>query len=225
MARARYKWYPEHFMRLTLQSQLMGDVVVIRCEGRIVAGAEVEALQNEFNAQTKISGSSVLLVKKVVLQLAGTDFIDSSGLGALVHMSGVLKAAAGELKLCELSPFVLRVLQVTNLLSVFHAYASEKEAMGAFSDASRSHATGGKSETGILCIDPSSTLLAYISVLMKRSDYTVHTTRYPGEIMTLVTATMPRVVISGPGVPDFSTAEAGQAGVDLVKSVKALLTA
>src|ERR1700689_2676664 len=113
-------------MPLTLESQLMGDVVVIRCQGRIVAGAEVDALQAEFEKQIPIS-------RKVVLQLAETDFIDSSGLGALVRVFSVLKGAGGDLKMCHLSPRVLRVLEITNLLNIFRTYPSEKDAIAEFS--------------------------------------------------------------------------------------------
>jgi anti-sigma B factor antagonist len=238
-------------MRLTLQSQLMQDVVVIRCQGRIVAGDEVEALQAELEKQTKIPGTKLLKVKRVVLQLAEADYIDSSGLAALVRLFGVLRAAGGGLKLCQLSPHVLRVLQVTNLLSLFLTYSSEREAIEAFSNASRSaHETLGSSGTRIVCIDSSSDLLAYLSVLLKRSGYEVFTTRHLADAMTLVHATRPRVVICGPGImglptgtaavaqfrqsgpnvqilflpSDFSTAEAGQAGVDLVKRVQSMLT-
>jgi len=237
-------------MQLTLQSQLMADVLVIRCQGRIVAGAEVEALHAELEKQTKIPGTNFLKAKRVVLQLAEADYIDSSGVGALVRMFGVLRAAGGGLKLCQLSPFVLRVLQVTNLLSVFLTYSSEGEAIEAFSKVPRSpHEALGSSRTRIVCVDSSSDLLAYVSALFKNSGYDVLTTRRLADAITLVQATKPRVVICGPGVlgfptsetalekfrqsgpnvqilllpSGFSTAEAGQAGVDLVNRVEALL--
>jgi anti-anti-sigma factor len=250
-SRSNRDGFYEPAMRLTLQSQLMEDVVVIRCRGRIVAGDEVDALLAELEKQTKIPGTNILTVKRVVLQLAEADYIDSSGLGALVRLFGVLRAAGGDLKLCELSPVVLRAFQVTNLLSVFPTYPSEREAIDAFSKGQRSsHEAVGTSKTRIVCIDTSSDLLAYVNALLKRSGYEIFTTRYLGEAMTLVNATQPRVVICGPGVlglptgeaavekfrqnwpnvqilhlpSDFSTAEAGQAGVDLVNRVQSLLT-
>src|SRR4051812_8188043 len=157
-------------MRLTLHSQLMEDVVVIRCQGRIVAGAEVEALQAELEKQTKLPGTNFLKAKRVVLQLAEADYIDSFGVGVLVRMFSVLRAAGGGLKLCQLSPFVFRVLQVTNMLSVFLTYSSEREAIEAFSKVPRSpHDVLGSSRTRIVCIDSSSDLLAYVSALFKSS--------------------------------------------------------
>jgi hypothetical protein len=188
----------------------------------------------------------------VVLQLEETDFIDSSGLGSLVRMLGVLRAAGGDFKLCHLSPFVLKVLEVTNLTSVFLIYASEKEAIDAFGTGARSAVVGQDStRTRVVCVDTSSDLLAYLDALLKRSGYEVFSTRYAGEAATLVTATKSSVVICGPGMlaspiaetsleklrksspnvrvmrlpPDFSTAHAGEAGVDLVHSLQNLLTA
>ena len=233
-------------MQLTLQSQLMEDVVVIRCQGRIVAGAEVEALQAELEKQTNF-----LKAKRVVLQLAEADYIDSSGLGVLVRLFAMLRAAGGGLKLCQPSPFVLRVLQNTNLLSIFLTYFSESEAIAAFSKVSRSPLEAvGFSGTRIVCVDSSSDLLAYVGALFRSSGYDIFTTRRLGDAMTLVHATKPRVVICGPGMlalptgeaalakfrqsgpdvqilllpSDFSTAEAGQAGMDLVNRVQSLLT-
>lgn len=70
-------------MRLTLQSQTVGDVVVVRCQGRIISGDEVRSLQLELERLTQVR-------KKVVLQLAEVSHIDSSGLGALVRHFGML---------------------------------------------------------------------------------------------------------------------------------------
>ena len=236
--------------RLSFHSHKVGDVAVIRCQGRIVAGPEVDALQAEVDKQTRLPGMSMLAVKKVVLQLAETEFVDSSGLGALVRLFGVLRAAGGDLKLCELSPFVLKVLQVTNLLSVFLTYATEAEAIEAFGGGLRSaHAGQGSSKTRIVCIDPSRDLLAYLDALLKRSGYEVFTTRSSGEAVTLISATRAAAAICGPGMmaaatgeftvekirkaapqvrilklsADFSTAAAGDAGVALINNLQALL--
>lgn len=239
-------------MRLTLQSQKFGDVVVIRCEGRIVAGPEVEALEAEVGRQTRVPGSRMLATRKVLLNLAETSFIDSSGMGALVRLLGVFRSAECDLKLCDLSPFVLRVLQITHLTSVFSTYATEADALEAFSKRiGAADTTHGTFATRIVCIDTSKDLLAYLSALLHGPGYEVLTTRHPGEAITLVSATKPKLVIFGPGTmrtpmgaeaidrlrktspgvgtlvlpPDFSTAEAGDAGFDLVTQVQSLLKA
>jgi anti-sigma B factor antagonist len=237
-------------MRLTLHSQLIQDVAVIRCEGRIVWGAEVDALEAELEKQTKIPGTKVFKVKRVVLQMAQVNFIDSSGLGALVRMAGVMRAAGGDVRLCELSPTVFKVLQITKLSGVFTISGSEREALDAYFKAPGSpYGSIAPTTDNIVCVDPSKDLLAYLKALLKGAGYETATARTVKEGITLANAMKPRVVICGPGLPglpggeeavagfrrmgpnlhvlvlpsDFSTAEAGQAGADLVEQVKALL--
>ena len=228
-------------MQLNLQNLKIGDVVVIRCQGRIVAGAEISSLQLELETLTRVT-------KDVVLQLEEISFIDSAGLGALVRLFGVLRANGGDLKLCQLSPFLLQVLQVTNLLRIFPIYASESEAIQAFSKGPQfREEIFAEARTRIVCSDTSHDLLAYLSALLKRAGYEVFTTRNPSDAMMFVRVTRPRVLICGAGMQtnefamkgfreidpkvqllllssDFSTAEAGQAGIDLVNRVRLLLS-
>jgi anti-anti-sigma factor len=229
-------------MQLILQTQKMGNAAVIRCKGRLVTGDEIRALQMEVENLTPST-------KQIALQLAEVNFIDSGALGALVRLFGVLRNTGGDLRLCEVSPFVLQVLQATNLDRVFHLYVSEREAIGASSvrgphpeDASRPF------RARVVCIDTSSDLLAYLRVLLQRSGYDVFTTRQPSDAVIFVKTTQSSIVICGPGmssnepalrnfrqsapnVPllmlplDFSTAEASHAGMDLVKRVQTLLNA
>lgn len=234
-------------MRLTLQSQKVGDVVVIRCQGRIVAGAEVEALEAEVSQQTKLPGSRLLSTRKVLLNLAETVFIDSSGMGALVHMLGVLRATDCDLRLCELTPFVLRVLQMTKLVGVLPNYSTEAEALAAFASTGMHAANPTQSsQSRVVCVDTSNEVLAYISAILQRQGYEVLTTKYAGEAVTLVIATSPKLVICGPGMmrspvgeesvekmrkaapearilvlsEDFSTTEAGDAAAEFVAQVE-----
>jgi anti-anti-sigma factor len=227
-------------MPLSLEHQKLRDVVVIRCKGRIVVGAEVNALQLELEKST-------VLTKNVVLNLGEVSFLDSVGLGALVRNFGGLRAKGGDLKLCQVPPILLQVLQVTNLLRVFPIYASEEEAIQAFSKGPQfQEETFGTANTRILCIDSSRDLLAYLSALLKRSGYEVVTTRNPSDALLLVRVTHAHLLICGPGIQpnesamksfsdlgskvqllllpvDFSTEDAGQAGADLVNRVRSLL--
>ncbi len=228
-------------MELNLQNQKFDDIVVVRCQGRIVVGAEITSLQQELEKLT-------VLTKKVVLHVGEVTFIDSVGLGALVRQFGTLRAKGGDLKLCQVSPFLLQVLQVTNLLRIFPMHASEAEAIQAFSKGKQfQEETFESSKTRIVCIDPSHDLLAYLSALLKRSGYEAITTRNPSDALLFMRVTRPQVLICGPGMQanepamkrfaeakpkvqilhlpsDFSTGEAGQAGMDLVSRIRQLLS-
>ncbi len=239
-------------MPLTFESQLIDKFVVIRCKGRITLGEEVQALEGEVDRLTKVDGSNYYRAKHVVLQLAETDFLDSSGLGCLLRLYGVLRAAGGGLNLCRMQPKVLKVIEITNLGGVFPAYASEEEATAAFSGAGQgADRRFDSSKIRVVCIDTSKDVLAGLNALLTRAGYAVFTTRYIGEAVTLVKTTQPRIVVCGPGmmaVPnagaiidnfgqsgekldvvklpsDFYTADAGQAGQDLLAQVQKLAAA
>jgi anti-anti-sigma factor len=227
-------------MRLTLQSQKIGEVALIRCQGRLVVGEEVSALQIEIEKH-------ILETKKYVLQLGAVSFVDSGGLGALVRLVGTLRAHHGDVRLCQVSPFVQNVLQATNLLGVFPIYSTEQEALASFTQRRvPREAYAWSANTKVLCIDTSSDLLAYMAAVLKRAGFEVKTTRYLADASTLLTATKPRVVICGPGVQsttpafenfrcldtraqflllpaDFHSSDACDAGLDLINRLQSLL--
>jgi anti-anti-sigma factor len=228
-------------VQLNLQSQFRSDVVVIRCSGRITARDEARALQLEVEKHT-------LETKKFVLQLEGVTFLDSGGLGALVRLVGTLRAGRGDLKLCQLSPFLKKVFETTKLAGVFHIYASEKEAIDSFSHRqTHPQASPHPSTPKVLCVESSGDLLAYLSVLLKRSGYDVMTTNNLGDASTFMKAAKPALIICGPSAQtnasafekfrlshpnvellllplDFHATEASEAGVNLVHRIQSLLS-
>jgi anti-sigma B factor antagonist len=227
-------------MQLELLSLKTGNVIVIRCQGRLVVGEEVTALQSEIDKRSLES-------KRFVLHLGEVNYLDSGGLGALVRIAGSLRAFRGDLKLCELSKQVAQILQVTNLHSVFRTYASEDDAITAFSDGPHAaEAAAITSKKKVVCVDPSTDLLAYLNALLRRAGYEVFTSRHVSDAVTLVRVTRPSMIIGGPGLhanpsaieklrpadphvhllmleSNYSTTEAEQAGSDLLSMVHTLL--
>lgn len=112
-------------MELKLHVARHANVAVIRCEGRIVFGQEVDELRLTVLSLLKQTN-------RVVLQLAGIQQIDSEGLAALVGLFISARNRGGELKLAELSPKSRDLLRVTRLDEVFGRYKSEREAIASF---------------------------------------------------------------------------------------------
>src|ERR1700736_1986283 len=136
-------------MLFSVHSEKVGGVAVIHCQGRLVVSEGVRALQEEVEKHT-------LETKKYVLDLGAVSYVDSGGLGALVRLMGTLRAHRGDLKLCQVSPFVQNVLRATNLHGLFCIHDTEKEALEDFAKrtaAVEPHA--GLSNTNVLCFDPS----------------------------------------------------------------------
>lgn len=98
--------------------------VVIRPEGRLNMVA-APALRKQLHALVD-SGNP-----RLVVDLGGTEFIDSSGLGALISGLKVARQAGGDLRIAAPTAQIVEVLKLTNLNKVLRSHQS---ADGAFDD-------------------------------------------------------------------------------------------
>jgi anti-sigma B factor antagonist len=112
-------------MQLKLSTRTVKGVLVLDCEGRIVFGEESADLRDTVKM---LIGQS----KRIVLNLAGVNYIDSGGLGTLVALYTTAQNAGSSIKLCNLTQRVGDLLQVTKLLTIFEVYDSEEKAIDAF---------------------------------------------------------------------------------------------
>lgn len=69
---------------------------------------------------------------KLIVDLGATEFVDSSGLGALVSCLKKARQAGGDLKLCAVGEQVQMVLDLTNLSRVLRPRATVAEAVAEF---------------------------------------------------------------------------------------------
>jgi anti-sigma B factor antagonist len=67
----------------------------------------------------------------VILNMAGVEFINSSGIGVLVSALKEVRLAQGHLVLCNLAQYVQEIFEVTQLSNIFELHASEDEARDA----------------------------------------------------------------------------------------------
>jgi anti-sigma B factor antagonist len=65
---------------------------------------------------------------RIVVDLSGVDFIDSSGLGALIAGLKTSRQAGGDLRLAAAGEQVLTVLGLTNLDRILRPYATVDDA-------------------------------------------------------------------------------------------------
>jgi anti-sigma B factor antagonist len=113
-------------MSLTIETREVGHVTILDIEGRIVLGDEIHELRDAVRDLVK-QGK-----KKIILNLAGVDYIDSSGVGELVANFTAVRNAGGELKLLNLTQKVQDVLHVTKLATVFDIKDDEFHAVKSF---------------------------------------------------------------------------------------------
>jgi anti-sigma B factor antagonist len=65
---------------------------------------------------------------RIVVDLSGVEFMDSSGLGALVGCLKTTRQAGGDLRIAAPSEQVVMVLQLSNLDRILTSYASAADA-------------------------------------------------------------------------------------------------
>lgn len=70
---------------------------------------------------------------RIVLDLSSVNFIDSSGLGALVACQRLMNSRAGELRLCSMSDNVRALFELMRMQRVFMVFDSREEALQSFS--------------------------------------------------------------------------------------------
>jgi anti-sigma B factor antagonist len=113
-------------MALQIDSREVGHVSILDVQGRIVLGDEIHTLRDAVR-RLVADGK-----KKIILNLADVDYLDSSGVGELVGCFTTVRNAGGELKLLNLTQKVQDVLHVTKLYTVFDIKDDEFTAVKSF---------------------------------------------------------------------------------------------
>lgn len=113
-------------MSLNIDTREVARVTILDIEGRIILGDEIHHLRDAVRGLVR-EGK-----KKIILNLAGVDYIDSSGVGELVGCFTTVRNAGGELKLLNLTQKVQDVLHVTKLYTVFDIRDDEFNAVKSF---------------------------------------------------------------------------------------------
>ena len=101
---------------LDVNERQAGDVVVLDMNGKITIGEGSVALRTAIRRLLE-EGK-----KKILLNLAGVGYIDSSGIGELVSSFTSIGKEGGQLKLLNLTTKLKDLLAITKLLTVFDVY-------------------------------------------------------------------------------------------------------
>ena len=103
-----------------------GQITVVDLSGRIVLGDGSALLRKTIRGLLEDQR------KRILLNLADVDYIDSSGIGELVSGFTAVKNQGGDLKLLHLTKKVRDLLQITKLYTVFDVFTDESSAVRSF---------------------------------------------------------------------------------------------
>ena len=99
---------------LKLETQKTPTENIVRCTGRIVSSTS-EELQNVVRGLIPDQ-------KRIVLDLTGASYVDSSGLGSLVGLYVSCRRGGAPLKLVNLTPRLKDLFTMTNLAPIFEGH-------------------------------------------------------------------------------------------------------
>jgi anti-sigma B factor antagonist len=112
-------------MSLDIRESLREGVVILSLKGRLTVG-EASGVREQCVAVATAGNVNVLL------NLEHVEYIDSTGLGALVICFTSLKKAGGALKLVNPNKRNVELLLLTKLHTIFEVFADEQDAVNSF---------------------------------------------------------------------------------------------
>lgn len=113
-------------MSLDVHEREREGIVIFDLKGRITLGSEATTLREMVQRLESRSKD------KAVLNMQNVDYIDSTGLGALVMCASGLKKRGGAIKLLNLNRRNVELLVMTKLATIFELFTDEQDAINSF---------------------------------------------------------------------------------------------
>jgi anti-anti-sigma factor len=110
---------------MEIRTRRVGDVTVADMTGRLDS-------RTSGPASTELNQLAQHASGKLLLNVAGVDYVSSAGLRAILVAAKLADVNGGALKVCDANPAVTRVMEVSGMHSLLHLHATEAEALAAF---------------------------------------------------------------------------------------------
>jgi anti-anti-sigma factor len=110
-------------MSLQITIRMLDDLTLLDLDGRIVLGADTEALSRAL--QDAIAKGA----RKLIVNLKRASQVDTSGVSSIVRAFVSIQRLGGKFALIYLNDRVRQVLDMTRLLNVIPNYSDEAEAI------------------------------------------------------------------------------------------------
>ena len=111
---------------MKLTDRVQNNIVILEPKGKIMGGPDASLLHDKLYECIESDR------KRIVIDLAGVEWMNSTGLGILISSYTTLRNNSGELKLANVTDKIQSLLSITKLVSVFDAHDSVDEAVKSF---------------------------------------------------------------------------------------------
>jgi anti-sigma B factor antagonist len=113
---------------MKIKEKIENQVAVLTLTGKMMGGPETTALHDHIRS---LMGDNI---SKVVIDLGGVKWINSSGLGVLMAAMTTLKNAGGQMKLANVTEKVESLLMITQLMRIFETFESVDRAVSSMKE-------------------------------------------------------------------------------------------
>ena len=108
------------------QAKLGSGIHILTLTGTMTMGEQLQTLEGTVRGLAQVQGA------RVVIDMAGIGYIDSSALGVLVSCHSILKKAGGQLRLSGLIERVSRIIHLGGADGVLVIDSTKDAAVAAF---------------------------------------------------------------------------------------------
>jgi anti-sigma B factor antagonist len=113
-------------MSLEIARREREGIALLDLKGRITMGAEVSAFRTACEEIAAMPGA------KLILNMQEVDYVDSTGLGAIVMCSTRLRNSNGVAKLVNVNRRNIELIVMTKIDTIFEVFDDETEAVNSF---------------------------------------------------------------------------------------------
>jgi anti-sigma B factor antagonist len=111
---------------MDIKERVVGGVSILDLTGKVVLG------EGDMQVKERIKDLLADGQRRILLNLAEVNYIDSAGLGALISGYTTVRREGGSLKLVNLTKRIHDLLAITKLITVFETFENEPEALASF---------------------------------------------------------------------------------------------
>ncbi|MBI4547630.1 MAG: STAS domain-containing protein [Ignavibacteriae bacterium] len=111
---------------MQIKEKMENDVAVLTLKGDLLGEPDTSKVKDKIHS---LVGDDV---KKVVIDLGGVNYLNSSGLGTLIAALTTTRNAGGDLRLARVGDKVKNLFVITQLVKVFDTYETVERALSSF---------------------------------------------------------------------------------------------
>ena len=111
---------------MQIKEKIDNNVAVLTFKGDLLGEPDTSNVRNKIHSLVTDN------VKKIVIDLGGVNYMNSSGIGTLISCLTTMRNGGGELRLANVGGKVQNLFVITQLVKVFDTYETVERALANF---------------------------------------------------------------------------------------------